>query len=90
VNDGSVFLEVFNDEGQGLINRMQKLSAEGWTLSDAQQANLDKLAALGAEYNRVQTSLADHFSASFVQGLGRIRHQYGYTPSVNDRINPDC
>ncbi|MDZ3016060.1 chemotaxis protein [Klebsiella quasipneumoniae] len=70
VNDGSVFLEVFNDEGQGLINRMQKLSAEGWTLSDAQQANLDKLAALGAEYNRVQTSLADHFSASFIQGLG--------------------
>ncbi|MCY3526203.1 chemotaxis protein [Klebsiella variicola] len=70
VNDGSVFLEVFNDEGQGLINRMQKLSAEGWTLSDAQQANLDKLAALGAEYNRVQTSLADHFCASFVQGLG--------------------
>ncbi|MDU7348941.1 MAG: chemotaxis protein [Klebsiella grimontii] len=70
VNNGSVFLEVFNDEGQGLINRMQKLSAEGWTLSEAQQANLDKLAALGAEYNRVQTSLADHFSASFVQGLG--------------------
>ncbi|EPH0536724.1 TPA: chemotaxis protein [Klebsiella pneumoniae] len=70
VNDGSVFLEVFNDEGQGLINRMQKLSAEGWTLSEAQQTNLDKLAALGAEYNRVQTSLADHFSASFVQGLG--------------------
>ncbi|MBU9999420.1 chemotaxis protein [Klebsiella pneumoniae] len=70
VNDSSVFLEVFNDEGQGLINRMQKLSAEGWTLSEAQQANLDKLAALGAEYNRVQTSLADHFSASFVQGLG--------------------
>ncbi|ENZ8439115.1 TPA: chemotaxis protein [Klebsiella pneumoniae] len=70
VNDGSVFLEVFNDEGQGLINRMQKLSAEGWTLSEVQQANLDKLAALGAEYNRVQTSLADHFSASFVQGLG--------------------
>lgn len=70
VNDGSVFLEIFNDEGQGLINRMQKLSAEGWTLSEAQQANLDKLAALGAEYNRVQTSLADHFSASFVQGLG--------------------
>ncbi|HBQ2672144.1 TPA: chemotaxis protein [Klebsiella quasipneumoniae] len=71
VNDGSVFLEVFNDEGQGLINRMQKLSAEGWTLSEAQQANLDKLAALGAEYNRVQTSLADHFSASFVEGLGQ-------------------
>jgi len=70
VNDGSIFLEVFNDEGQGLINRMQKLSAEGWTLSEVQQANLDKLAALGAEYNRVQTSLADHFSASLVQGLG--------------------
>ncbi|MFA7936092.1 chemotaxis protein [Klebsiella oxytoca] len=69
VNDGSVFLEVFNDEGQGLINRMQKLSAEGWTLSDAQQANLEKLAALGAEYNRVQTSLSDHFSSAFVNGL---------------------
>lgn len=69
VNDGSVFLEVFNDEGQGLINRMQKLSAEGWTLSEAQQANLDKLAALGAEYNRVQTSLSDHFSSAFVNGL---------------------
>ena len=69
VNDGSVFLEVFNDEGQGLINRMQKLSAEGWTLSDAQQANLDKLAALGAEYNRVQTSLSDHFSSAFVNGI---------------------
>lgn len=71
VNDGSVFLEVFNDEGEGLIQRMHQLSSEGWTLSDAQQANLDKLAALGAEYNRVQTSLADHFSASFVEGLGQ-------------------
>lgn len=71
VNDGSVFLEVFNDEGQGLIQRMHQLSSEGWTLSDVQQANLDKLAALGAEYNRVQTSLADHFSASFVEGLGQ-------------------
>ncbi|WP_316383095.1 chemotaxis protein [Enterobacter mori] len=71
VNDGSVFLEVFNDEGQGLIQRMHQLASEGWTLSDAQQANLDKLAALGAEYNRVQTSLADHFSASFVEGLGQ-------------------
>lgn len=70
VNDGSVFLEVFNDEGQGLIQRMHQLASEGWTLSDAQQANLDKLAALGAEYNRVQTSLADHFSVSFVAGLG--------------------
>ncbi|HBU1850203.1 TPA: chemotaxis protein, partial [Klebsiella pneumoniae] len=48
-----------------------QLASEGWTLSDAQQANLDKLAALGAEYNRVQTSLADHFSASFVEGLGQ-------------------
>lgn len=71
VNDGSVFLEVFNDEGQGLIQRMHQLASEGWILSDAQQANLDKLAALGAEYNRVQTSLADHFSASFVEGLGQ-------------------
>lgn len=71
VNDGSVFLEVFNDEGQGLIQRMHQLASEGWTLSDAQQANLDKLAALGAEYNRVQTSLVDHFSASFVEGLGQ-------------------
>lgn len=70
VNDGSVFLEVFNDEGEGLVQRMRQLASEGWTLSDAQQANLDKLAALGAEYNRVQTSLADHFSASFVQALG--------------------
>ncbi|MCP6689746.1 chemotaxis protein, partial [Klebsiella pneumoniae] len=32
-------------------------------------ANLDKLAALGAEYNRVQTSLSDHFSSAFVNGL---------------------
>lgn len=71
VNDGSVFLEVFNDEGQGLIQRMHQLASEGWTLSDVQQANLYKLAALGAEYNRVQTSLADHFSASFVEGLGQ-------------------
>jgi len=71
VNDGSIFLEVFNDEGQGLIQRMHQLASEGWTLSDVQQANLDKLAALGAEYNRVQTSLADHFSASFVEGLGQ-------------------
>ncbi|HGA2741634.1 chemotaxis protein [Enterobacter roggenkampii] len=70
VNDGSVFLEVFNDEGHGLIQRMHQLASEGWTLSDAQLANLDKLAALGAEYSRVQMSLADHFSASFLQGLG--------------------
>ena len=71
VNDGSVFLGVFDDEGRGVIDRMQQLASEGWSLSDAQQANLDKLAALGAEYNRVQTSLADHFSASFVEGLGQ-------------------
>jgi len=69
VNDGSVFLEVFNDEGQGLIQRMNQLASEGWILSDAQQANLDKLAALGAEYNRVQESLGDHFSSSFIAGL---------------------
>lgn len=71
VNDASVFLGVFDDEGRGVIDRMQQLASEGWSLSDAQQANLDKLAALGAEYNRVQTSLADHFSASFVEGLGQ-------------------
>ncbi|CAM7589849.1 chemotaxis protein [Citrobacter sedlakii] len=70
VNDGSVFLDVFNDEGQGLIDRMKKLSSEGWALSDSQQANLEKLSALSTEYSRVQTSLADHFSASFVAGLG--------------------
>lgn len=70
VNDGSVFLDVFNDEGKGLIDRMKKLSSEGWALSDSQQANLDKLSALSTEYSRVQTSLADHFSASFVAGLG--------------------
>ncbi|MBJ9112642.1 chemotaxis protein [Citrobacter sp. FDAARGOS_156] len=71
VNDGSVFLGVFDDEGRGVIDRMRQLASEGWSLSDAQQVNLDKLAALGAEYNRVQTSLADHFSASFVEGLGQ-------------------
>ncbi|HCT4275596.1 TPA: chemotaxis protein [Citrobacter freundii] len=71
VNDGSVFFGVFDDEGRGVIDRMRQLASEGWSLSDAQQANLDKLAALGAEYNRVQTSLADHFSASFVEGLGQ-------------------
>ncbi|HCC2962214.1 TPA: chemotaxis protein [Klebsiella pneumoniae] len=70
VNDGSQFLSVFSERGDNIVDRMNQLSKEGWTLSDAQQANLDKLAALGAEYNRVQTSLADHFSASFVQGLG--------------------
>lgn len=70
IDDGSVLLSGLTGEGDEVIARMQKLSAEGWTLSEAQQANLDKLAALGAEYNRVQTSLADHFSASFVQGLG--------------------
>ncbi len=70
VNDGSQFLSVFSERGDNIVDRMNQLSKEGWSLSQAQQANLEKLAALGAEYNRVQTSLADHFSASFVQGLG--------------------
>ncbi|HCT3601342.1 TPA: chemotaxis protein [Klebsiella pneumoniae] len=70
IDDGSVLLSGLTGEGDEVIARMHQLASEGWTLSDAQQANLDKLAALGAEYNRVQTSLADHFSASFVQGLG--------------------
>lgn len=70
VNDGSQFLSVLSERGDNIVDRMNQLSKEGWSLSQAQQANLDKLAALGAEYNRVQTSLADHFSASFVQGLG--------------------
>ncbi|GKO90355.1 TPA: chemotaxis protein [Klebsiella variicola subsp. variicola] len=70
IDEGSVLLSGLTAEGDEVIARMHQLASEGWTLSDAQQANLDKLAALGAEYNRVQTSLADHFSASFVQGLG--------------------
>ncbi|MEI9480082.1 chemotaxis protein [Enterobacter cancerogenus] len=71
IDDGSVLLSGLTGEGDEVIARMRQLASEGWTLSDAQQANLDKLAALGAEYNRVQTSLADHFSASFVEGLGQ-------------------
>lgn len=70
VNDGSQFLSVFSERGDNIVDRMNQLSKEGWSLSQAQQANLEKLAALGAEYSRVQMSLADHFSASFVQGLG--------------------
>ncbi|CAH6660644.1 chemotaxis protein [Pseudocitrobacter vendiensis] len=70
VNDGSVFLNILDQNGQNVIDRMKKLSSEGWALSDSQQAQLDKLSALSTEYSRVQTSLADHFSASFVQGLG--------------------
>ncbi|HBQ5450231.1 TPA: chemotaxis protein [Klebsiella pneumoniae] len=69
VNDGSQFLSVFSERGDNIVDRMNQLSKEGWTLSDAQQANLEKLAALGAEYNRVQTSLSDHFSSAFVNGL---------------------
>ncbi|HBN2207566.1 TPA: chemotaxis protein [Escherichia coli] len=69
IDDGSVLLSGLTGEGDEVIARMQKLSAEGWTLSEAQQANLDKLAALGAEYNRVQTSLSDQFSSAFVNGL---------------------
>lgn len=71
IDDGSVLLSGLTGEGDEVIVRMHQLASEGWSLSDAQQANLDKLAALGAEYNRVQTSLADHFSASFVEGLGQ-------------------
>lgn len=71
IDDGSVLLSGLTGEGDEVIARMRQLASEGWTLSEAQQANLDKLAALGAEYNRVQTSLADHFSASFVEGLGQ-------------------
>lgn len=71
IDDGSVLIGGLTGEGDEVIARMHQLASEGWTLSDAQQANLDKLAALGAEYNRVQTSLADHFSASFVEGLGQ-------------------
>lgn len=69
VNDGSQFLNVFSERGGNIVDRMNQLSKEGWALSQAQQANLEKLAALGAEYNRVQTSLSDHFSSAFVNGL---------------------
>ena len=69
VNDGSQFLNVFSERGGNIVDRMNQLSKEGWALSLAQQANLEKLAALGAEYNRVQTSLSDHFSSAFVNGL---------------------
>ncbi|EMG7924018.1 chemotaxis protein [Enterobacter hormaechei] len=71
IDDGSVLLSGISGEGDEVIARMHQLASEGWTLSDVQLANLDKLTALGAEYNRVQTSLADHFSASFVEGLGQ-------------------
>ncbi|HCT8859478.1 TPA: chemotaxis protein [Klebsiella michiganensis] len=69
VNDGSQFLSVFSERGDNIVDRMNQLSKEGWAVSQAQQANLEKLAALGAEYNRVQTSLSDHFSSAFVNGL---------------------
>lgn len=69
MNDGSVSLGVFDDEGRGVIDRMRQLASEGWTLSDAQQANLNKLAALSAEYNRVAGSrLADNLG----QSLGEL------------------
>lgn len=70
IDDGSVLMAGISGEGDEVIARMRQLAAEGWTLSDAQQANLEKLSALSTEYSRVQTSLADHFSASFVAGLG--------------------
>lgn len=70
INDASLLLKTFSDDGDKVIDRMNQLSKEGWALSQAQQANLEKLSSLGAEYNRVQESLGDHFSASFVAGLG--------------------
>ncbi|HBW0854202.1 TPA: chemotaxis protein [Klebsiella pneumoniae] len=71
VNDGSQFLNVFSDQGDNIVDRMRKLSNEGWTLSAAQQENLDKLNALSVEYNRVQEGLSSHFSSGFVAGLGQ-------------------
>ncbi|MCT4708904.1 chemotaxis protein [Enterobacteriaceae bacterium H11S18] len=70
IDDGSELFSGISGEGEEVIDRMKKLSSEGWALSDAQQAQLDKLSALSTEYSRVQTSLSDHFSASFVNGLG--------------------
>lgn len=71
INDASLLLKTFSDDGDRVIDRMNQLSKEGWALSTAQQANLERLSSLGAEYTRVQESLGDHFSASFVAGLGQ-------------------
>lgn len=71
IDDGSLLLKTFASDGDVVIDRMNQLSKEGWALSQAQQANLEKLSSLGAEYARVQESLGDHFSASFVAGLGQ-------------------
>ncbi len=70
INDASKILPAFADGGDAVQKRMDDLARNGYALSEAQQANLDKLSALNTEYSRVQTSLSDHFSASFVAGLG--------------------
>lgn len=69
VDDGSVFLSILDQDGKNVVDRMNKLARNGYALSDAQQAQLDKLSALSTEYSRVQTSLQDHFSSSLVDGL---------------------
>lgn len=71
IDDGSLLLKTFVSDGDVVVDRMNQLSKEGWALSQAQQANLERLSSLGAEYTRVQESLGDHFSASFVAGLGQ-------------------
>ncbi|HEY3588475.1 MAG TPA: chemotaxis protein [Buttiauxella sp.] len=70
INDASKVLPAFADGGEAVQKRMDDLARTGYALSDAQQEQLNRLSALSTEYSRVQTSLADHFSASFVQGLG--------------------
>ncbi|MEX3018342.1 chemotaxis protein [Kluyvera sp. STS39-E] len=70
INDAGKVLPAFADGGDAVQKRMDDLARNGYALSEAQQANLDKLSALNTEYSRVQTSLSDHFSASFVAGLG--------------------
>lgn len=71
INDLSLLLKTFDSRGDTVIDRMKQLSREGWSLSQAQQANLDKLTALDTEYGRVQESLESHFSSAFVAGLGQ-------------------
>lgn len=69
INDASKVLPAFADGGDAVQKRMIDLARDGYALSEVQQTNLDKLSALGVEYARVQESLGDHFSSSFIAGL---------------------
>lgn len=83
-NDFSRLQYQFENDGKVLIETMQRLRDNGYTLTTAQTDQINKLYKMGVQIDLVTTSLQDHFAL----GLAETINQNGQLVDTLHRLNP--